>query len=192
MTRIWVGLGLAAFLLGSGLALADQPEPSATENVAGTVAESFGRVIKSDAEWRRQLTRQQYFVTRLGGTDPAWMGRYARGNWKGIFACIGCEAELFSSNHKYESGTGWPSFWRPIRLEALGTSPDSSTPEFRVEVHCNRCGSHLGHVFHDGPPPTGLRFCINSTSLKLRPFDKPKFQEHNTETGPTDRVEDPD
>jgi peptide-methionine (R)-S-oxide reductase len=126
-------------------------------------------VQKTDAEWRKILTRQQYQVTRMKDTEAPFTGRYASGHFRGTFLCVCCGAELFSSQHKFESGTGWPSFWQPIAQKALATAQDLSAGEPRIEVMCRRCGAHLGHVFDDGPAPTGLRFCINSISLKLRP-----------------------
>ena len=124
-------------------------------------------VYKTDAEWRRLLTYNEYLVTRMKATEPAFSGKYAHGHPKGTFLCVCCGAKLFDSRHKFESGTGWPSFWRPITAKALSESMDRSEYEVRVEVTCSRCGAHLGHVFQDGPPPTGLRYCINSLSLKL-------------------------
>ena len=124
-------------------------------------------VYKTDAEWRKLLTYNQYLVTRMKATEPAFSGKYAHGHPKGTFLCVCCGAKLFDSRHKFESGTGWPSFWRPITIQALSEALDRSEYEPRVEVTCSRCGAHLGHVFQDGPPPTGLRYCINSLSLKL-------------------------
>lgn len=122
----------------------------------------------SNREWQKRLTRMQFLVTRMKGTEPAWSGLYSRGTHKGSFACVCCGAEIFSSSHKFNSGTGWPSFWRPVEPGRLETAPDYSNPfERRVEVNCATCGAHLGHVFRDGPPPTGLRYCINSVSLRL-------------------------
>jgi peptide-methionine (R)-S-oxide reductase len=119
----------------------------------------------TDAEWRAQLTPEQYRVCRQKGTEPAFTGRYHDHKGKGIYRCVGCGEELFSSEAKYDSGSGWPSFWQPASGDALGTEVDTSFGMRRVEVHCDRCGSHLGHVFEDGPEPTGLRYCINSLSL---------------------------
>lgn len=141
---------------------------SATKKDAKTKAEPEF-VIKSEAEWRRILTREQYMVTRLKATEPAFTGKYAQGHFRGTFLCVCCGAELFDAETKFESGTGWPSFWRPINERAVTYQVDNSDLEVRTEVNCRRCGAHLGHVFNDGPPPTGLRFCMNSIALKLRP-----------------------
>ncbi len=127
------------------------------------------RVVKSLDEWRRQLTGPQFMVTRMKATEPPFSGRYASGHFRGTFVCVCCGTELFSSAHKFESGTGWPSFWRPVSNKALTSAPDYSDGTPRIEVNCARCDAHLGHVFPDGPPPTGQRFCINSLSLKLVP-----------------------
>ncbi|ESQ14336.1 MAG TPA: peptide-methionine (R)-S-oxide reductase [Chromatiaceae bacterium] len=124
---------------------------------------------KSDAEWRQQLTPEQYRVCRQHGTEPAFTGAYFDTKTPGRYLCVGCGAELFDSEHKYDSGSGWPSFWQPARLENIETQEDRSFGMLRVEVHCSRCGSHLGHVFPDGPKPTGQRYCINSISLRLEP-----------------------
>lgn len=128
-------------------------------------------VRKTDEEWRKILTRDQYWVTRQKGTEPAFSGRYARGHFRGTFACVCCGAALFNSKTKFDSGTGWPSFWQPIDRKAVDFQADNSALEPRVEVECHRCGAHLGHVFPDGPEPTGQRFCINSIAITLKAAD---------------------
>jgi len=124
-------------------------------------------VYKTPEEWRKLLTPEQFMVTRMKATEPAFSGKFASGHPKGMFECVCCGAKLFDSRTKFESGTGWPSFWQPVSAKALHQSLDQSEYEPRIEVTCARCGAHLGHVFDDGPPPTGLRFCVNSLSLKL-------------------------
>jgi len=126
------------------------------------------RIVKTNDEWAKQLTPEQFLVTRMKSTEPAFSGKYASGHFKGTFLCVCCGAKLFDAKHKFESGTGWPSFWRTVNEKAVDTAWDYSEPaEARVEVTCHRCSAHLGHVFQDGPPPTGLRYCMNSVALKL-------------------------
>ena len=124
------------------------------------------KVQKTDAEWQQQLTPEQYQILRQKGTERAFTGQYYNSKDPGVYRCAGCGEPLFRSDEKYDSGTGWPSFWTPVADEAVETETDSAYGMVRTEVKCRNCGGHLGHVFPDGPPPTGLRYCINSASLK--------------------------
>jgi peptide-methionine (R)-S-oxide reductase len=130
------------------------------------------KIHKSDAEWRAELTPEQYHIMREKGTERAFTGEYYKTKTPGVYLCAACGQELFSSDTKFESGTGWPSFYQPASQDAVETHSDRTYGMSRTEVTCSRCDAHLGHVFEDGPNPTGLRYCMNSASLKLEPKAK--------------------
>ncbi len=155
LTRRQLTLGTAALFLGTS-ARAGKPKRF--------------EVTRTDEEWRRLLTPEQYSVLRKQGTERAGTSPLNREKRAGTFQCAGCDLPLYSSETKYESGTGWPSFWQPLD-NAIGTTEDRGFFMTRTEVHCRRCGSHLGHVFNDGPQPTGLRYCMNGVAMKFEPAE---------------------
>lgn len=169
-----VAIGSSTALVRGQDPARDPAEPPAAKDKTSSRNEPPEHVFKTPEEWRKLLTAEQFMVTRLKATENAFSGKYATGHFKGTFLCVCCGAELFDARTKFDSGTGWPSFWRPVNVKAVNTAWDySDSAEARVEVTCRRCGAHLGHVFQDGPPPTGLRYCINSLSLRLDSEKRP-------------------
>ena len=133
------------------------------------MAKDSPKLTKTSEQWRQQLTPEQYRIARDKGTEPAFTGKYYQTKEPGVYRCVCCGSELFSSEHKYDSGSGWPSFYQPLDPAAIKEERDLSHGMRRIEVMCEHCDAHLGHVFEDGPEPTGLRYCINSVSLDLDP-----------------------
>lgn len=146
-------------------------------------------VVRSDEDWRAVLTPEQYRIAREKGTEPPFTGKYWNTKTPGTYVCAACGAPLFASSTKYDSGSGWPSFWQPIEKDAIAYDTDDSLFMTRTEILCARCGAHLGHVFDDGPEPTGLRYCVNSAVLHLEP-ETPAGDEHPP-SSPGDSAKDP-
>jgi len=150
-------------VLGSGGPAESKPQPEAAKS------EGVKKITHTDAEWKKLLTPEQYRVLRGKGTEMAFTGAYWNEHRKGIYRCAACGLELFRSDQKFESGTGWPSFWAPSDPTHVANHTDMSFGMMRTETTCARCGGHLGHLFDDGPEPTGMRYCMNSVSLKFEP-----------------------
>jgi peptide-methionine (R)-S-oxide reductase len=158
---LWSGAAATALIVGSGAVL------RAAAPKAALAAETF-EITKTDAEWHAILSDEAFDVLRKQGTEYPGTSPLLNEHRKGIFACAGCDLPVYSSETKFDSGTGWPSFWQEI-ANSIGKTQDTSLGMTRTEVHCRRCGGHLGHVFDDGPPPTGLRHCINGVALSFKP-----------------------
>jgi peptide-methionine (R)-S-oxide reductase len=160
---ILAGPAAAAESTDSGSVSIEQFNPSGKSTGVVTVA----RIVKSDADWRHQLSPLAYEVTRRAGTERAFSGQYASNHADGLYRCICCDTALYDSHTKYESGTGWPSFWQPISALNVAKAADNSLGMMRDAIACRRCDAHLGHVFDDGPKPTGLRYCMNSVAFNF-------------------------
>lgn len=160
---------ISVFLLITIAGCGQETSTSSTAQRSQSESEMTDKVLKPEAEWKELLTPEQYYVLRQQGTEAAFTGKYFDHKEAGIYTCAACGNELFSSESKFRSGTGWPSFYQPVAETNVGTEEDRTLGMVRTEVHCARCGGHLGHIFNDGPRPTGLRYCINSVSLNFRP-----------------------
>lgn len=166
----WTSAVLTSLAVGCGRSRVVNAISAAPLTNSPTIASNWNmkdQVTKTEEEWKKELTPEQFRVLRKKGTERAFSGQYWNNHEAGVYQCAGCRLELFTSEAKFDSGTGWPSFYQPIKPEHVDTEEDNSLFMRRTEVHCARCGGHLGHIFDDGPKPTGLRYCINSAALKF-------------------------